>query len=500
MIRKARSVNTIIPTGDSTAILPAGENVTPIKVFGNESIRNSFDSICLEQAVNCRQAPGVSEVILNPDAHCGYGAPIGCVLASPTHIYPGPVGFDIKCSMSLLQTDLPEDAVNDKRTRRELIHAINRRIPTGAGKGARHVPNGRRVSKSLGNEVLTHGACHKVTSELGIPAHWTQRCEDSFHAGHDGQIDSLVRRLEELQHGRSLPNYDRKIEQLGSYGGGNHFGECEIVDIRNDGPSKRAASIFGLQHRKIAFLSHCGSRGIGHSLATGQFRALEEHFDRWRIPYPAGDKQLVYAPLGTAEADNYLNDMAMGANFATVNHLLINALVLEAFQEIIPGTQGELVYFISHNIAQKEIINGVPTWVHRKGATRALPAGHATLEQTPFANMGHPILLPGNPQAGSVVMVGLPGAEKSCYSVNHGAGRRLGRRRAIKELDQQEVDASFEAADILTNCRRYPKDEAPAAYKDFEQVVQSVESAGLARQVARLHARFVIKDASAADD
>ncbi|MAI30892.1 MAG: RNA-splicing ligase RtcB [Planctomycetaceae bacterium TMED240] len=493
-------VNQLIPTGDATAILPAGDHVTPIKVFGNESIRNSFDSVCLQQAVNCRQAPGVTEVILNPDAHCGYGAPIGCVLASPTHIYPGPVGFDIKCSMSLLQTNLPEDAVDDRRTRRELIQAIGRRIPTGTGKSSRHVPNGRRVTKSLGNEVLIRGASHAVADELGIPAIWTERCEDSSHTGHDGHIDSLARRLAELQHEGGLPNYNRKIEQLGSYGGGNHFGECEIVDIQNDEPSKSVASDFGLQHRKIAFLSHCGSRGIGHRLATGQFRALEEQFKRWQIPYPAGDKQLVYAPLGTTEADNYLNDMAMGANFATVNHLLINALVLEAFQEVIPGTQGELVYFISHNIAQREIIKGVPTWVHRKGATRALPAGHATLKNTPFANTGHPILLPGNPQAGSAVMVGLPGADKSCYSVNHGAGRRLGRRRAIREIDQKQVDASFEEADILTNCRHYPRDEAPAAYKDFEQVVQSVESAGLARQVARLHARFVIKDASAADD
>lgn len=493
-------MNHLIPTGEATAILPAGDHVTPIQVFGNESIRESFDSICLQQAINCRRAPGVSEVILNPDAHCGYGAPIGCVLASPTHIYPGPVGFDIKCSMSLLQTNLPEDAVDDKRTRRELIHAISRRIPTGAGKGSRHVPNGRRVTKSLGNEVLTRGASRTVTDKLGIPDLWAGRCEDPFHTGHDGHIDSLVRRLEELQGGRGLPNYDRKVEQLGSYGGGNHFGECEIVDILDDEPSKSVASVFGLQHRKIAFLSHCGSRGIGHCLATGQFRILEEQFDRWKIPYPAGDKQLVYAPLGTTEADNYLNDMAMGANFATVNHLLINALVLEAFQEVLPGTQGELVYFISHNIAQREIIKGVSTWVHRKGATRALPAGHATLESTPFANTGHPILLPGNPQAGSAVMVGLPGAKRSCYSVNHGAGRRLGRRRAIRELDQQQVDASFDAADILTNCRRYPRDEAPAAYKDFNQVVQSVESAGLARQVARLHARFVIKDASGADD
>lgn len=497
---REQSVNELIPTGDSTAILPAGKNVTPVKVFGNEVIRNSFDSICLQQAINCRKAPGVTEVILNPDAHCGYGAPIGCVLASPTHIYPGPVGFDIKCSMSLLQTDLPEDAVDDKRTRRELIHAICRRIPTGAGKGSRHVPNSRRITRAIGNEVLTHGASRQATDELGIPDHWTSRCEDSFHTGHDGTADCLKMRLEELRNEKGFQNYDRKLDQLGSYGGGNHFGECEIVEIQNNDHSRCVADVFGLQHRRIAFLSHCGSRGIGHRLATGQFQALENHFDRWNISYPADDKQLVYAPIGTKEADNYLDDMAMGANFATVNHLLINALVLEAFQEVIPGTQGNLVYFISHNIAQREIIRGEPTWIHRKGATRALPAGHATLKNTPFAQTGHPILLPGNPQAGSAVMVGLPDAEKSCFSVNHGAGRRLGRRRAIRELDQQQVNASFEAADILTNCRSYPRDEAPAAYKDFEQVVQSVESAGLATQIARLRARFVIKDASAADD
>ena len=235
-------------------------------------------------------------------------------------------------------------------------------------------------------------------------------------------------------------------------------------------------------------------------LASGQFKSLEAKFQTWGLPFPGGDRQLVYAPLGTPEADAYLDDMAMGANFATVNHLLINALVLEAFQEVLPGTSGHLVYFISHNIARKEIVGNRPTWIHRKGATRAFPARHAALRGTPFHETGHPILLPGNPQAGSSVMVALPGAEASCFSVNHGAGRMLGRKRAIRELDQQMVDDSFTRADILTNCRRYPKDEAPAAYKDFDQVLKSVEAAGLAREVARLRARFVIKDASAADD
>ncbi|MEM1060020.1 MAG: RtcB family protein, partial [Verrucomicrobiota bacterium] len=206
------------------------------------------------------------------------------------------------------------------------------------------------------------------------------------------------------------------------------------------------------------------------------------------------DRELVFAPLGTPEANTYLDDMALGANFATVNHLLINQLVLEAFQEVLPGTTGTLVYFISHNIARREIVNNTPTWVHRKGATRAYPGGHHALAGTRYAEIGHPILLPGNPHAGSAVMVAEPGAEVSCYSVNHGAGRCLGRKRAMRELDQKSVDEQFEELDILTNCRTYPLDEAPAAYKDFNEVLRSVNAAGLASEVARLRARFVIKD------
>jgi tRNA-splicing ligase RtcB (3'-phosphate/5'-hydroxy nucleic acid ligase) len=183
-----------------------------------------------------------------------------------------------------------------------------------------------------------------------------------------------------------------------------------------------------------------------------------------------------------------------------VNHMLINALVLEAFQEVIPGTTGRLVYFISHNIARREIVNNVPAWVHRKGATRAFPAGHHALKGTIYADTGHPILLPGNPQAGSSVMVADEGARLSCYSVNHGAGRIMGRKAAIRALDQQSIDQSFDQHDILTNCRFYPKDEAPAAYKDFDEVLRSVKSAGLATEVARLKARFVIKDGDKADD
>lgn len=486
-------------TGEATGFLPArGSKGRPITVIGTEQIRQTFDSTCLEQALNSRGAPGVSDLVLNPDAHCGYGAPVGCVLVSPTHVYPGPVGVDIKCSMSLLQLDLPADAVADKRLRRALIDAITERTPTGAGRGQRSVPKARRVSRDLGLRAALEGASHGVCEQLGIPPEWAERCEDSAHVGHNGTHDDLAERLDRLVKANAFPNLDEKLAQLGSYGGGNHFGECEVVEVAENERAQATARVFGLKDRGVAFLSHCGSRGFGYQLANGQFRTLQQKFEKWGLPLPGGDRELVYAPLGTPEANAYLDDMALGANFATVNHLLINALVLEAFQEVIPGTTGRLVYFISHNIARQEVVENQVAWVHRKGATRAFPAGHHALNGTPFYDTGHPILLPGNPSAGSVVMVADPGAAKSCYSVNHGAGRRKGRKAAIRELDQATVDREFVENDILTNCRQYPKDEAPAAYKDFNEVLRSVEAAELASTVARLRARFVIKDSDKA--
>ncbi|QDU88532.1 RNA-splicing ligase RtcB [Pirellulimonas nuda] len=498
MTQLAPTKHPFIADGEATAILPTGGKQKPITVIGTEAIRETFDDFCVQQAINSRLAPGVTDLVLNPDAHCGYGAPVGCVMVSPTHVYPGPVGVDIKCSMSLLQTSLPADAVVDKQTRRALIDAICERTPTGAGRGQRNAAKSRPVDEALGQRVLVEGASKGVCEALGIPPEWATRCEDSAHVGHDDSTAALALRLERL-----LPHAHRfadKMSQLGSYGGGNHFGECEVVEVGDDPRSQSVAETFGLVDGGVAFLSHCGSRGIGHQLATGQFKALQAKFEQWNIPLPGQDRELVYAPLGTAEADAYLDDMALGANFATVNHLLINALVLEAFQQVIPGATGQLVYFISHNIARKEIVDNRPAWVHRKGATRAYPGGHHALAGTPFAQTGHPILLPGNPQAGSAVMVADPGAVLSRYSVNHGAGRQLGRKAAKRALNQAQVDQSFNEADILSNCRHYPIDEAPAAYKDFDEVLRSVKSAGLASEVARLKARFVIKDGDKADD
>jgi tRNA-splicing ligase RtcB len=491
-------------TGEATGFMRAPEDKgKPITVIATNSIRAGFDATCLQQALNARSAPGVTDLVLNPDAHAGYGAPVGCVLTSPTHVYPGPVGVDIKCSMSFLQLDLPAEAVAEPSVRRALITAILERTPTGPGRGQRSARKARKVGENLGAKVVTDGASPEVLQALGIPQAWAERCEDATHQGHDGSRDALAARLDLLLREGRFPKFAEKISQLGSYGGGNHFGECEVVRIADHDRARRVAEVFGLRDQGVGFLSHCGSRGFGHALASGQFRVLQRKFATWDIPLPGEDKELVYAPLGTPEADAYLDDMALGANFATINHLLINALVLEAFQEILPGVKGALVYFISHNIARRELLPdgrggfAGDGWVHRKGATRAFPAGHPSLQNTPFAATGHPILLPGNPTAGSVVMVADPGAEQSAYSVNHGAGRCMGRKAAARTLDQKTVDDEFTVHDILTNCRQYPVDEAPAAYKDFDSVLDSVRAAGLATEVARLKARFVIKDADA---
>ncbi|MDO5309660.1 MAG: RtcB family protein [Planctomycetia bacterium] len=491
---------TYVSTGEATGkILIDGKK--PIRLFGDDAIRETISDVTLDQAYVAATAPGVEDVVLTPDAHEGYGFPIGCVMTSDSCIYPSPVGVDINCSMSLLQTDLPEEAIAEKPVRRAIIRAIEERIPTFGRERAAHKRPNYLIQQI--EDAIVLGATPEVAESLDFPVEWTQRCEQASFTGHNGTPESLLERLEKIKAPESdiIRNYGSKLFQLGSYGGGNHFAECEVVRLADSQKNRTTkidgqttAEVFGLLDGKVAFLSHCGSRGFGHSVATAQFKKLREKFELWHIPFPGGIPELVYAPLGTQEANDYIDDMNMCANYAVVNHMVINSLILKAFQEVIPGTTGRLVYHISHNIARREYIDNRPVWVHRKGSTRAFPAGHFALKSTPFAHTGHPILLPGNPLQGSSVMVACENAKESFYSVNHGAGRAMSRQETLRTLVQRDVDREFEQADILINARQYPLDEAPKAYKDFNEVLRSVELAGLAREVARLDARFVIKD------
>lgn len=490
-------------TGPATGILidEEMEHCHPVTVIGTEKIRSTFDEMCLRQALNSRHAPGVSNLVLNPDGHRGYGAPVGCVMVSPDHLYPGPVGPDISCSMSFLQFDLPESEIKDKAVRRRLIDQILMRIPTGPGTGSRDVPKGRDTNMimNMAEIMMLEGATNPdIVSALGIDASWLDRCEDIGHKiDREGPVQNLIKQLGtkkgNFDWNRGVSRMKEKATQIGSYGGGNHFGECEVVRVVPG--MEKTAEAFGLKDGCVGFLSHCGSRGVGFGLAAYHFKALQEIFKTWSIPLPGDDKELVYAPGGTKEFDAYRDAMWAGQNFAVLNHLLINTLVKEAFEEVFPGIKSYFVYHISHNIARQEVVGGNMQWVHRKGATRAYPPGHFSLTGTPFEKSGHPIILPGNPVQGSSIMVGSGGAGKACFSVNHGAGRVMGRNEAFRQLNQATVDREFDDHDILSNCREYPVDEAPAAYKDFREVLDSVEQADLAKEVARLDARFVIKDA-----
>jgi len=482
-------------TGEATGQIDLGPDHCPIEVIGNESIRGSFGDSCIYQAMAAARSPGVSRFVLNPDAHWGYGVPIGSVLVSPTHIYPSPVGVDIKCSMSLLQTDVPEDAIIDPRVRRQLIREIESRLANG-----RKPARDQGVTEESGFDAAVHGGSKKVVKHFGIPQAWLERCETAKHSVLNDAQDSLAIRMEKLIREKVITDFQGKCRQLGSYGGGNHFGECEVVRVVDSETARKTAASFGLRNGCVGFLSHCGSRGLGYALATNQFYQLKTAFKKKGLAYPNGDAQLVYAEYGSPEATEYLTDMSLGANFATVNHLLINSIVLQAFQKVLPGARGELVYFISHNIANREELDGQYVWVHRKGATRALPSGHANLVGTPFEETGHPILLPGNPRDGSSIMVALPGASRTAFSINHGAGRCMSRTEAKKKLNAAAVQKSLDDFDVLSNSSHSPLDEAPDAYKNFADVLQSVEQAGLAQEVAKLQARFVIKEGGSGAD
>ncbi len=182
--------------------------------------------------------------------------------------------------MSLLQLDLPAEAVADKTVRRAIINAIVERTPTGPGRGQRSVKKSRNVNADIGRLVAIEGASEGVCRELGIPPEWALRCEDAFHLGHNNQRDDLAARLDFLISAGKFAKFEDKIRQLGSYGGGNHFGECEAVQIADNDRARRVAEVFGLRDGRVAFLSHCGSRGFGYQLANDQFRTLAEQICR----------------------------------------------------------------------------------------------------------------------------------------------------------------------------------------------------------------------------
>lgn len=393
------------------------------------------------QVVNACSFPGARRVVLTPDCHVGYGVPIGTAIETEGTLLPTAAGYDIGCGMVQLQTTLTWDDVADKDKRRLWIDEVVRRIGVGMGQpGA-----GKGVLKKV-NEIVRHGA-----KALG--------------RGHDVAERAVVPVEDD---GVDIPEQAwSKRNQLGSLGGGNHFCEMQVDD---DG--------------KVWVMLHTGSRGFGWNIAKKFF------VEGARLLGLSGGRteDRIWFDAGSRMGQAYWNLHNMAANFAIANRLLIGEAVCEALEHVFGG-EAKVYYEISHNLIQRE--GG--RFVARKGATRAFPKHHPALRDTAWHETGHPILIPGSMETGSAILFAGEHAKDSLYSVNHGAGRRLSRTQAKKQLDQKHTDLRMAKLGVVLNTRHTPLDESGPCYKDLDQVLGAVELAGLAHVARRLKPVACIK-------
>lgn len=448
-----------------------GQNAD-IRMFIHPEQMHTVESGVYTQAHHTAQTPGVEHVCILPDCHQGYGAPIGSVVVSSNRVVPGPVGYDIGCGMAQYLTDVPAAALKDHNLRRAVMTAIDRGIAMGEGKSALH---GVKLSDDLIEDVLNKGA-HALAGKHIIPSDWVNRCERSVH-----KIPGDPFTLQEV------PEKARRgYLQLGTLGGGNHFIELQEVKLPEDPVLRSIAQQWGMFDGQLAIMVHSGSRGFGHGLGQWAFDEFKKRNDKEGEKYP--DRELVHAPVDSDLAKQYFRYIAAGANFALCNRLLMAKVVKKAVEDVLLNAKVGLLYEISHNLAQWEPDeNGDLKLIHRKGTTRAFPAGHSMLEGTMWANTGHPVITPGSMGDYSVIQVGLEGAASSFYSINHGAGRKMSRSEAKRTLDQGQVNADMEAMDILVNHRDVPLDESAGVYKAMDDVLMSVQYCNLAAVVAKCY-------------
>ncbi len=432
----------------------------------------------LEQVANVATLPGiVGASYAMPDVHWGYGFPIGGVAATDVDaggvVSPGGVGFDISCGVRLLTSSLARDDVGPHL--RSLMDELGSRVPKGMGPGAVWDLHRRELER-----VLTGGAVYAVEQGHGV-ARDLERCEDGgVLPGADPKVVSD--RAER-----------RGLHQLGSLGSGNHFLEIQVVDRIIDA---EAAEAFELRVGQVCVMIHSGSRGLGHQICTDHVKVMERAMGRYGIDVP--DRQLACVPVQSPEGERYLAAMAAAANYGRANRQLLAQTARAAFEFAVPDAgRLDLLYDVSHNLAKLEEheVGGRrrTLCVHRKGATRALPAGHRDLPAD-LAAIGQPVLVPGSMGTASYVLVGEPDGE-AFHSTCHGAGRTMSRTKARKMTTAADLRRELGALgiEVRSSSGRGLVEEAPFAYKDVDAVVETVELAGLARRVARLVPIGVVK-------
>jgi tRNA-splicing ligase RtcB len=421
---------------------PSVTDGVPVRLFLTEALLECAEEGLYQQILNACAFPGVRAVAITPDVHFGYGVPVGCVIATDGTLAMGPVGFDIGCGMMAARSTVDADAATPER-RLAFNREVMRRVEMGAGGQSRSL---KHLSRDDFERIVRGGA-----------EHYGDRYGASFDRGNAERHRIPVDDDWQIPWGgKGRP--ERGVTQVGSLGGGNHF-----MELQAD------------QEDHLWLMVHTGSRGFGHGLTTNYFQLAKQENPR------LSSLDLGYFTPDSRHWRSYRNAVAAGGNFAIVNRLVIFEQLARAFGDVFHA-ELELVYEISHNLAQLEPHPEYgDVWMHRKGATRAFPAGHPLLEGTRWAATGHPVLIPGSNRDRSFVLRPAPGAVRSLYSVNHGAGRRMSRTAALRDLDRKTVEDDYRAAGILVNDDgRVPIDEAGPAYKPTRDVVDAVVGAGLA--------------------
>lgn len=453
-------------------------------IFANEQLLDQLrKDQAPEQVANVAFLPGIQMASLAmPDIHWGYGFCIGGVCATDPDeggvISPGGIGYDINCGVRLMRSNLFYRDV--KPHLRQLIDALFRNVPTGVGRSGRYEFRGKELDR-----LLAEGSQYLQTRELATAGdiEYTEA-----HGRLDGADPDQV-----TDHAKM-----RGAEQCGTLGSGNHFLEVQVVDHVFD---EEAAKVLGLEKDMVCVMIHSGSRGLGYQVCDDGLAWMRKAPEKYGITLP--DRQLACTPVNSPEGQKYIAAMRAAANFAWCNRQLLMWQAREVFADVFgqpwQAMKMNLVYDVCHNIAKFEehLVNGVKkkVWVHRKGATRAFPPGHAEIPPL-YGKVGQPVIIPGDMGRASWVLVGQQGSmERSFGTTCHGAGRAMSRTAAVKHAAGRRIDKELEARGVIARAqsRRGLAEEQSDAYKNVDDVVEVVHQAGLSRKVARMRPIGVIK-------
>jgi tRNA-splicing ligase RtcB len=460
-------------------IAPRGKMRVPAILYADEALLRAMDEKVYEQVTNVATLPGIVQAsYAMPDAHWGYGFPIGGVAAFDATaggvVSAGGVGFDISCGVRTLLTGIRRETV--AAVQEALADRLYARIPSGVGSTGLIRLNEREM-----DEMLTGGAAWAVSRGYGIPED-LERIEE--HGCMVGALPEAV--SDRAKH--------RQRNEMGTLGSGNHYLEIQRIASLFD---PQVAAVFGLQEDEVVVSIHCGSRGLGHQIGTEFLKKMAISASQYGIELP--DRELACAPIESPIGQAYLGAMRAGINCALANRQIITWLVRQVFAEVLPQVHLTLLYDVSHNTCKVETheVDGSqrPLFVHRKGATRAFGPDHPAVPE-PLRALGQPVLIGGTMGTASYILVGTADSERLSFgSACHGAGRAMSRHQATRQWQGRAVIDELAAQGVLVRSPslRGIAEEAPGAYKDVTAVVDAAHHAGLAHKVARLEPMICIK-------